>query len=69
MMITEILKSRNKCYLYWWYQFGRCKIYYEIDLNKTTCNDIAHIYYFLGIEVARAAINEYNSAYESGGSY
>jgi DNA-directed RNA polymerase II subunit RPB1 len=40
-----------------------------IDFNKTSCNDIAHIYYFYGIEAARAAlVNEYNTAYESGGS-
>lgn len=40
-----------------------------LDLNKTSTNDIYHIYHLFGIEAARAALlHEYNSAYESGGS-
>jgi DNA-directed RNA polymerase II subunit RPB1 len=40
-----------------------------IDLNKTTTNDIATIYYMFGIEAARAALlNEFNTTYENGGT-
>ena len=40
-----------------------------IDLNKTVANDIYTIYHTYGIEAVRTAlIQEYNNAYESGGS-
>jgi DNA-directed RNA polymerase II subunit RPB1 len=40
-----------------------------IDLNKTVCNDVTHIYKLYGIEAARSAlIREFTSAYERSGN-